>query len=68
MALAAQIAVYLLGAIGSFAVPGFQRISGPANAFCMLNVAVMVGFWKFVFNRGPLWKIWVTTDQMIISK
>jgi cellulose synthase/poly-beta-1,6-N-acetylglucosamine synthase-like glycosyltransferase len=59
MAFAAQIVLYLLGAIGSLAVPGLQRIAGPANAFCMLNIAVIVGFWKFLFNRTALWKIWV---------
>ena len=68
MAFAAQIGLYLLGAIGSLAVPGLQRIAGPANAFCMLNIAVIVGFWKFLFNRTSLWKIWVTTDQMAVSK
>jgi len=60
-ALLAQIGLYLLGAVGSLAVPGLQRITGPANAFCMLNLAVMVGFWKFLFNRTALWKIWVPT-------
>ena len=61
--LVAQIGLYLLGAIGSLAVPGLQRIAGPANAFCMLNLAVIVGFWKFLFNRRSLWKIWVPTGS-----
>ena len=26
----------------------------------MLNAAVVVGFYKFLFTRGPLWKIWTS--------
>ncbi len=27
----------------------------------MMNIAVVVGFYKFLFIQGPLWKIWVPT-------
>jgi cellulose synthase/poly-beta-1,6-N-acetylglucosamine synthase-like glycosyltransferase len=59
--LAAQIVFYLLAALGSWpAVPFLSRVAAPASAFCMLNAAVVVGFYKFLFTRGPLWKIWTS--------
>jgi cellulose synthase/poly-beta-1,6-N-acetylglucosamine synthase-like glycosyltransferase len=58
--LAAQIALYILAALGAGrSIPVLNRVAGPANAFCMLNAAVVVGFYKFLFTRGPLWKIWI---------
>ena len=57
--LAAQVMFYVLAALG--ALPGkpfLMRLAAPASAFCILNAAVVVGFYKFLFTRGPLWKIW----------
>ena len=57
--LAAQVMFYVLAALG--ALPGkpfLMRLGAPASAFCILNAAVVVGFYKFLFTRGPLWKIW----------
>jgi hypothetical protein len=67
-ALAAQIVLYLLAALatGRFK-PLLMRIAAPASAFCMLNAAVVVGFYKFVFTRGPLWKIWNTAGSDLVS-
>ncbi len=60
-ALAAQIAFYVLAVLGAGrGIPALMRIAGPASAFCMLNAAVVVGFYKFLFTRGPLWKIWTS--------
>jgi cellulose synthase/poly-beta-1,6-N-acetylglucosamine synthase-like glycosyltransferase len=60
-ALASQIVFYLLAVLGSARnIPGLTRIAGPASAFCMLNAAVVVGFYRFLFTRGPLWKIWTS--------
>jgi cellulose synthase/poly-beta-1,6-N-acetylglucosamine synthase-like glycosyltransferase len=60
-ALAGQIAFYVLAALGAGrSIPVLTRIAGPASAFCMLNAAVVVGFYKFLFTRGPLWKIWTS--------
>lgn len=60
-ALAGQIAFYILAALGAGrGIPVLTRIAGPASAFCMLNAAVVVGFYKFLFTRGPLWKIWTS--------
>jgi len=58
-ALAAQIAFYVLAVLGAGrGIPALMRIAGPASAFCVLNAAIVVGFYKFLFTRGPLWKIW----------
>lgn len=58
-ALEAQIVLYVLAALGAGrGIPILMRIAAPASAFCMLNAAVVVGFYKFLFTRGPLWKIW----------
>jgi glycosyltransferase involved in cell wall biosynthesis len=59
--LASQIIFYLLAALGAWrGIPFLMRIAGPASAFCMLNAAVVVGFYKFLFTQGPLWKIWTS--------
>jgi cellulose synthase/poly-beta-1,6-N-acetylglucosamine synthase-like glycosyltransferase len=60
-ALAAQVGFYLLATLGALrGIPVLMRIAAPASAFCMLNAAVVVGFYKFLFTRGPLWKIWTS--------
>jgi cellulose synthase/poly-beta-1,6-N-acetylglucosamine synthase-like glycosyltransferase len=60
-ALSAQLAFYVLAGLGAvLGVPVITKIAAPASAFCMLNAAVVVGFYKFLFTRGPLWKIWTT--------
>jgi poly-beta-1,6-N-acetyl-D-glucosamine synthase len=58
---AAQLAFYALAALGSGrGISILARIAAPASAFCVLNAAVVVGFYKFLFTRGPLWKIWTS--------
>jgi biofilm PGA synthesis N-glycosyltransferase PgaC len=60
-ALASQIVFYSLAALGSARnIPILTRVAAPASAFCMLNAAVVVGLYKFLFTRGPLWKIWTS--------
>jgi cellulose synthase/poly-beta-1,6-N-acetylglucosamine synthase-like glycosyltransferase len=60
-ALTAQIVFYVLAALGAGrGIPVLMRIAAPASAFCVLNAAVVVGFYKFLFTRGPLWKIWTS--------
>lgn len=67
--LIAQAGIYILAALGAGrSIPILKRIAGPANAFCMLNAAVIVGFYKLLFTRGPLWKIWVTTGTSGAAK
>jgi cellulose synthase/poly-beta-1,6-N-acetylglucosamine synthase-like glycosyltransferase len=67
-ALAAQIVFYLLAALGAWrGIPVLMRIAAPASAFCMMNAAVVVGFYKFLFTRGPLWKIWTSGTPALAS-
>ena len=39
-------------------IPVLHRIAAPASALLVLNAAAVVGLYKFIFTRGPLWKIW----------
>jgi len=60
LALVSQLFLYLIASVGTWGRLSFaSRIAGTARAFCMLNLAVVVGFYKFVSYRGPLWKIWI---------
>lgn len=42
-------------------VPVVQRLAAPASALLVLNAAAVVGLYKFLFTRGPLWRIWSPT-------
>jgi glycosyltransferase involved in cell wall biosynthesis len=42
-------------------IPILHRLASPASALLVLNAAAVVGLYKFVFTRGPLWKIWSPT-------
>ncbi len=39
-------------------IPVLHRVAAPASALLVLNAAAVVGLFKFLFTRGPLWKIW----------
>jgi glycosyltransferase involved in cell wall biosynthesis len=56
-------AVAILGL--KFKLPGIHRVAAPASALLVLNAAAVVGFYKFLFTRGPLWKIWGATNPAI---
>jgi cellulose synthase/poly-beta-1,6-N-acetylglucosamine synthase-like glycosyltransferase len=67
-ALTAQVLLYVLAALGAGrGISVLRRMAAPASAFCMLNAAVVVGFYKFLFTRGPLWKIWTTVATAPVS-
>jgi hypothetical protein len=67
-ALAVQIGFYALAVLGAGrGIPVLMRLAGPASAFCMLNAAVVVGFYKFLFTRGPLWKIWTSETPAALA-
>lgn len=67
--LVSQVVLYLLGALGTGrGIPVLMRVAAPASAFCMLNAAVIVGFYKFLFTRGPLWKIWTSGVPASVAK
>ena len=39
-------------------IPLFNRIASPATALFVLKAAAVIGLYRFLFTRGPLWKIW----------
>ena len=41
-----------------YRIPILHRIAAPASALLALNAAAVAGLYKFLFTRGPLWKIW----------
>jgi cellulose synthase/poly-beta-1,6-N-acetylglucosamine synthase-like glycosyltransferase len=43
-------------------MPVLQRVVAPASALLVLNAAAVIGLYKFVFARGPLWKIWTSYE------
>ena len=44
-----------------------NKLAAPASALLVLNLAAIVGFYKFLFTRGPLWKIWSPTPVVLDS-
>ena len=44
-----------------FRIPVLHRLATPASALLVLNAAAVGGLYKFLFTRGPLWKIWSAT-------
>ena len=45
-----------------YRIPVLHRIAAPASALLVLNAAAVVGLYKFLFTRGPLWKIWNSSN------
>jgi hypothetical protein len=45
-----------------FRIPVFHRFAAAASALLVLDAAAVAGLYKFLFTRGPLWKIW-TSNQ-----
>jgi cellulose synthase/poly-beta-1,6-N-acetylglucosamine synthase-like glycosyltransferase len=43
-----------------FEIPVLRRIVAPASALVALNAAAVVGLFRFLFTREPLWKIWTS--------
>jgi poly-beta-1,6-N-acetyl-D-glucosamine synthase len=41
-----------------------NRIAAPASALLVLNAAAVVGLYKFLATRGPLWKIWNSSSPV----
>ncbi len=65
IALAAQLLPYMIAAVNpGHGIPIVGRIASAARAFCVLNAAVVVGFYTFLFTQGPLWQIWIPTGSL----
>jgi cellulose synthase/poly-beta-1,6-N-acetylglucosamine synthase-like glycosyltransferase len=41
-----------------YRIPVLHRVAAPASALLVLKAAAVVGLYRFLFTRGPLWKIW----------
>ena len=58
-AAALQLAGLLLAVSALFIrIPVLGRIASPASALLILNAAAVVGLYRFLTTRGPLWHIW----------
>ncbi len=58
-----QAAIWTLAGAGlRVAIPGIQRVVSPLSALLVLNVAAVVGAYRFLFTPGPLWKIWTSNE------
>jgi glycosyltransferase involved in cell wall biosynthesis len=54
-----QIAFWSVAIAGlRYRIPFLHRIAAPASALLVLNAAAICALYKFLFPRGPLWKIW----------
>lgn len=50
-----------------YRIPALYRFAAPAGALLVLNAAAVVGLYKFLFTRGPLWKIWNSVTPKLPS-
>jgi cellulose synthase/poly-beta-1,6-N-acetylglucosamine synthase-like glycosyltransferase len=58
-----QIAGWLIAIAGLYyRIPVLHRIAAPASALLVLKAAAVAGLYRFLFTRGPLWKIWTSDD------
>jgi len=48
-----------------FKLPVVHRIASAASALLVLNIAAVAGLYKFLFTRGPLWKIWLPKQASV---
>ena len=56
-----QIFGWLVAIAGlRYRIPVLHRIAAPASALLVLKAAAVAGLYKFLFTRGPLWKIWIS--------
>jgi glycosyltransferase involved in cell wall biosynthesis len=52
---------FWLMALASLKVRIPLRVAAPAGALLVLNAAAVIGLQRFLFTRGPLWRIWSPT-------
>jgi cellulose synthase/poly-beta-1,6-N-acetylglucosamine synthase-like glycosyltransferase len=50
-----------------YRIPVLYRIVAPASALLVLKAAAVVGLYRFLFTRGPLWKIWTANGPPATS-
>lgn len=60
---ALQLFVWTVAIAGlRYRIPVLHRVAAPASALLTLQAAAVVGFYRFLFTRGPLWKIWTLPE------
>jgi glycosyltransferase involved in cell wall biosynthesis len=58
---ALQILGWIMATVGlRYRIPVLHRVAAPASALLVLKAAAVVGLYRFLFTRGPLWKIWTS--------
>jgi cellulose synthase/poly-beta-1,6-N-acetylglucosamine synthase-like glycosyltransferase len=45
-----------------YRIPALHRVAAAASALLVLKAAAVVGLYRFLFTRGPLWKIWTSSE------
>ncbi|MGA2831634.1 MAG: glycosyltransferase family 2 protein [Terracidiphilus sp.] len=50
-----------------YRIPVLHRVAAPASAMLVLKAAAVVGLYRFIFTRGPLWKIWTSNEPGELS-
>jgi glycosyltransferase involved in cell wall biosynthesis len=46
-------------------LPLIHRVASATSALLVLNAAAVAGLYKFMFTRGPLWKIWLPKARAV---
>ena len=65
---ALQILFWAVAIVGlRHRIPVLLRVAAPAGALLALNAAAVAGLYKFLFTRGPLWKIWISSASAVPS-
>jgi len=63
---AMQICFWFIAIVAlRYRIPVLHRIAVPASALLVLKAAAVVGLYRFLFTRGPLWKIWHSNSEVI---
>lgn len=61
---ALQLFCWLIAIAGlRYRIPVLHRFAAPASAFLVLKAAAVAGLYRFLFSRGPLWKIWTSNKS-----
>jgi poly-beta-1,6-N-acetyl-D-glucosamine synthase len=45
-------------------IPVVHRFAAAGGALLVLNAAAVAGLYKFLFTKGPLWKIWLASGRV----
>jgi poly-beta-1,6-N-acetyl-D-glucosamine synthase len=50
-----------------YRIPVLHHVAAPASALLVLMAAAVAGLYKFLFTRGPLWKIWTSNASAALN-